>query len=459
MRIQHIYNILRCISLIVLLLIGGGDAFAQTIGEDTQEFNFYFHIKSADYDSLYMDNKEQLAALDTFLTYLENNPSVQVTHLAFRGAASPDGNYSVNRKYARLRMKWIEDIVRSRIEVPDSLVSHAFGIAWLEFAEVVRKSDLKKKQTILNIIARGGRIVNVTEGFRTDTRVLQLIDLEYGWLWLDLVKNYFDPLRTAKVTIRTQSRVLPPPQRIEQPESMVTVQEVHTAFAQTVEEEADTSSLSPKKKAPSRRILRPYTESLPLTYPGKPPRTKPYDLLKNRPFMYQLHVKTNALGWGIGMSNAAVEFDLCKHLSLNVPVYYSAWNYFVPDIKFRTFMLQPGLRFYIRENQLGWFVGAHFGMAYYNIAVDGSYRYQDHDGHSPALGGGLDLGYRMPITRSGHWWVEFSIGAGGYALHYDRFYNEPNGLMIDTQKKTYWGIDQANISFIYSINLEKGGRR
>lgn len=176
-----------------------------------------------------------------------------------------------------------------------------------------------------------------------------------------------------------------------------------------------------------------------------------------------LSVKTNALGLGLAIANAAVEIDLCKHLSFNLPVYYSAWDYFSETIKFRTLAVQPEIRYWFSEKNLkndGWFVGAHFGLAYYNIATDGEYRTQDHDGTSPALGGGLAVGYRMPISRNNRWKVEFSIGVGAYSLHHDKFRNYHNGLLVYTEKKTYIGIDQASVSFSYTFDLKrKGGAR
>lgn len=177
----------------------------------------------------------------------------------------------------------------------------------------------------------------------------------------------------------------------------------------------------------------------------------------------KLYVKTNALGLGLAIANAAVEIDLCKHWSLNLPVYYSAWDYFTETIKFRTLAVQPEIRYWFSEKNPvndGWYLGAHFGLAYYNIATDGEYRTQDHDGTSPALGGGLAVGYRMPISKNNRWKMEFSIGAGAYKLHHDKFRNYHNGLLVNTEKKTYIGIDQASVSFSYTFDLKrKGGAR
>ncbi len=171
----------------------------------------------------------------------------------------------------------------------------------------------------------------------------------------------------------------------------------------------------------------------------------------------KLSVKTNALAWSMAISNAAIEVDICRHWSFNLPIYYSGWNYFSSRTKFRTHSIQPEVRYWFKEDNDGWFSGAHFGMAYYNVAVNSTYRVQDHGGTSPALGGGLNGGYRLPISKNRRWKVEFSLGVGVYAVHYDEFRNRSNGLLVSTHKKTYIGIDQASASFSYTFNLKRKG--
>ena len=178
---------------------------------------------------------------------------------------------------------------------------------------------------------------------------------------------------------------------------------------------------------------------------------------QSQPWPRRVLVKTNAPAWGMLISNVAAEIDLDPHWSLNLPVYYSALNYFTSTIKFRTFSLQPEVRYWFSEENEGWFVGAHLGMAYFNFATDGAYRTQDHKGHSPAFGGGIAGGYRMPLSANKRWKIEFSLGAGVYSLYYDRFRNRHNGLLVDTKRKAYLGIDQVPISFVYTFYLKKKG--
>lgn len=162
------------------------------------------------------------------------------------------------------------------------------------------------------------------------------------------------------------------------------------------------------------------------------------------------------------MANAAVEVDIARHWSFSLPIYFSTINYFTPSIKFRILAFQPEFRYWFRDDNSRWFLGAHFGCAWFNIATNGPWRYQDHDGDSPALGGGISIGYRLPLTDNGKWNVEFALGAGAYSVHYDIFHNEPDGLMTGTVKRVYWGPDNVSITFSYSFDLgknKKGGER
>lgn len=171
----------------------------------------------------------------------------------------------------------------------------------------------------------------------------------------------------------------------------------------------------------------------------------------------RLYLKTNLLSWSAAITNASVEVDLARHWSFNLPVGYSAWNYLKTTYKFRTLAVQPEVRYWISGDNEGLFAGAHAGVGSYNFAFDGQYRYQDHDRRNPAVGGGLSIGYRMPVACGSRWCIEFTLGAGVYHLYYDVFRNTPDtmqGLLVDTVRKTYWGLDQASITFCYWFDLK-----
>jgi hypothetical protein len=110
------------------------------------------------------------------------------------------------------------------------------------------------------------------------------------------------------------------------------------------------------------------------------------------------------------------------------------------------------------KNNDGLFVGAHMGFAYYNFAFNGDWRYQDHNGTSPTLGGGLSLGYRLPISQNKNWKLEFAVGAGFYPLHYDVFHNLKDvkeGVLYETRNGNYIGLDNVTIGISYRIPYKK----
>lgn len=167
------------------------------------------------------------------------------------------------------------------------------------------------------------------------------------------------------------------------------------------------------------------------------------------------YLKTNILGLGLAIANVSFEVDLGKHWSFALPIYYSAWDYFTSTIKFRNFSVQPEFRYWFSKENDRFFLGAHFGMAYYNLALDSKYRSQDRNGDTPALGGGMSIGYRFPLGKSERWKMEFSVGAGYYPLEYDQFLNVPNGKLSHYEKRNYLGIDQVSMSIAYMFNRNK----
>jgi hypothetical protein len=167
-------------------------------------------------------------------------------------------------------------------------------------------------------------------------------------------------------------------------------------------------------------------------------------------------IKTNAIGWGMAISNLALEVELAKHFSFNLPVYYSGVDYFKSNTKFRIFGIYPEFRYWFKERD-GWFIGAHGGLAYYNLALGGDWRIQDTNGTTPALGGGLNVGYRMSLSKKHpRWKVEFTLGGGVYDVHYEKFVNEKDGPKAQgSVNKTAFALDNVGVSFSYSIDLKK----
>ncbi len=417
---KHLYITL------IFLLLGSICGLSQV---RNTELYINFRANETCIDAKYKNNSETIASLAHLLKQIQQDSTISIEHIFFSGTASPEGSYEINRQMSQGRLASLERFIRNQIDIPDSIINRSTdSICWEHLALMVKDSDIPHKDEILEIINASQEIVKYYN--RTiDKRVLRLMALGNGRVWREMKRSFFTKMRNAGVVvIVTKKTPLPI---------------VKTALKSNTHAVKLTDT---KSSAPNIASLYRY-----------------YVTDSKEEHINNLHVKTNLLGLGLGIANAAVETDLCKHLSFNLHGYYSAWNYFTSSIKFRAFALQPEVRYWFSNKNIcndGLFTGVHFGIAWYNIAVKGEYRYQDHNGNSPALGGGLTLGYRLPISKNSRWKAEFSLGAGIYNLQYDKFRNYGNRLLVSTHEHTYIGLDQATVSFTYTFELNrKGGSR
>lgn len=418
------------VSILILLLFCTSLAHSQ---ERRTEVCFEFRVNSMTIDSTYSDNAARMREIITFLQNVRQDSTTHIAEVSFRGAASPEGSYQLNRKLARGRLSVLERLVRQEIDIPDSIITRDDNyIPWDYLKSQIERSDLQDRDSVLAILEEEARLTDYHHaGTHIDNRIVKLKRLDGGKVWQQMNRLYFSRMRNAYAVIVTYKEEIPP---VREPITVPAITEVEPEPA-----------IEPEKAEPDTvTVAEPVIPAI-------------------EEWHRHLHLKTNALGWGLAIANVAVEVDLVKHWSFTLPVYYSAWDYFKSTVKFRTFALQPEFRYWLSECNDGFFAGAHFGLAYYNLATNDDYRYQDHSRETPALGGGVSIGYRLPIGKSDRWRMEFSLGAGVYSLHYDKFHNTPrtkDGLMVESVKKTYWGIDQAAVSFSYTFDLKrKGGRK
>lgn len=162
------------------------------------------------------------------------------------------------------------------------------------------------------------------------------------------------------------------------------------------------------------------------------------------------YIKTNGVGWAMGITNVSFEFEVAKHLSFTVPMYWSSWNFPKHTTKLRILAYQPELRYWLKHEG-GFFGGAHLGIAWWNLAL-GDYRRQDHNGHYPAYGGGVSIGWRSTPAKS-RFRFEWSIGAGYYHFYYDRFENVRGGEKLSTRTRNMFIIDNATLSLVYTFRM------
>lgn len=157
-----------------------------------------------------------------------------------------------------------------------------------------------------------------------------------------------------------------------------------------------------------------------------------------------LALKTNVLYDACTLLNLAVEMQVHKKITVELPLTCSLWD-LGSEHGVRTVALQPEARWWIgNEAGRGYFVGLHAHVAWFNVKWNDN-RYQDVD--RPLLGAGLSYGYKLPLSE--HWGAEFTLGLGYANMKYNTYYNIDNGALLDTRVRHYWGVTRVGASLVY----------
>lgn len=162
-------------------------------------------------------------------------------------------------------------------------------------------------------------------------------------------------------------------------------------------------------------------------------------------------MKTNFAYWGTATPNLALEMTLSKKTTLELGGGLNLWR-FGENRKFKHWLVQPELRYWLCESFNGHFIGIHAHGAKYNaggwnIPVGRLSALKDHRYEGYLYGAGLSYGYQWIISP--RWNFELSLGGGFARIHYDKYPCVKCGTKIDEGKYNYLGVTKAAISLIY----------
>ena len=412
-------NLLKKLFVSAVLLMPCVFSYAQMTERSVE---LRFRQGSSKYEPNYRGNAERLRQFSDEIISLHRD-KYEITSAEFHAGTSPEGSERLNTRLSAERLRngiaaflavMGDDIVLHGEELT---VSSASAGTWEDLAALLEAGqDFDGRATVLKVL----RDSSLTQNAKASA-----LHRLGGGIWNYLTNIVFPELRVSGITIRL-------------------------ALAERL---PDT--------VPAVSIVRSFRLEPPVgsicAVPLKPD-TPPAGLFDKDEWVRQLRVGTNAVGLGLLLGNLSAEVDMTRNLSFHLPVYYSALNYFTSTIKFRALGFQPELRWNFTR-PAGLFVGAHFGLAYFNLATDGNWRIQTHNGNEPLIGGGVSIGYRLPLSKDKRWNLDFVLGAGAYRFNYDKFYNEPNGALAGSVSKTYWGLDNAALNFSYSFDLRRGRKK
>lgn len=167
-------------------------------------------------------------------------------------------------------------------------------------------------------------------------------------------------------------------------------------------------------------------------------------------------VKTNLLYDVTTTFNLGAELALDSKWTLDVSVNYNPWT-FADNKKWKHYMVQPELRYWLCEKFNGHFFGVHLHGGQYNIGnINTSLKFLGTD-LSPLksnrfegwfAGAGIAYGYSWILAR--HWNIEAEVGLGYAYSRFDKFNCADCGKKLESGRfHHYVGPTKAAVNLIY----------
>ena len=169
-----------------------------------------------------------------------------------------------------------------------------------------------------------------------------------------------------------------------------------------------------------------------------------------------LALKTDLSSDVLANINIGGEIGLAPKWSLDVSGDFNAWT-FGNDKRWKHWMLQPELRYWLCDRFAGHFFGAHIHGGQYNIGgintdftilgTDFS-KLKDYRFQGWFVGGGIAYGYAWVLGR--HWNIEAEIGIGYSYTRYSQYKCAGCGKKIKSNRPhNYFGPTKTAVNLVY----------
>ena len=413
--------------------------------------------------------KFNMAALE--LAKVLQDPDKELLQVWVCGSTSPDGLWADNVRLSQARTDAAVSYIKSLIRIPDSKIhKESLNEDWDRLAELVAESDMPFKDEVLYIIR------NKAWGERKTA----LQKLGGGTVWKILEKEYFPMLRCVRFAIYCRWEPTKPYLSVpDAPECELPVQECmlpqkDTIYIRDTVYYFKETVLVGKETPVETSHVEPQIQETYEQY-----RRKSLDREKkmhDTPWM--MGFKTNLLADAIVVPTLGVEFQLGRHLSLDIQGWKTDYNVFTGQSSYtNVYGFSPEIRWWIGDRIMrkGSFIGLHGRCMWYNLVwKDGVFyqngpdrwiltdqgRYRDPGNMTPAWSVGLTYGYSLGLGRKGHWGIEFLLGVGYGKYQQNLAVTDDRGVLVfldegGHQDKTCLGITRAGINLTYRFSLRK----
>ncbi len=354
-----------------------------------------------------LTNDSLLHQLENEIIPVVNRDSMCLVRLILRGAASPEGPYDNNVMLSKRRARMLSDFLRHRLTVPvyeSSYSVETIAEDYYLLLTMMRRADdpdYAFVRRFVDFYVPRGELALLKHRLKMQRK---------GTLWRRLLRQYFPDLRAARLVLV-----------FERPFALDSVR----AVPLTVPDETlaiDRPELLLSYQQPRRELLSLKTNLL-------------FDFAY-MPFSYNR--------W-CPIPNVALEYyPLHGHFTFGASVDFPWWQHYDAHKYFQVRNYQLEGRYYFRSGGIehhlpgqgaafrGFYVQAYAHAGLFCLCMNA-----DKGWIGEGYGGGVGIGYMLPISKKGHWRLEFGAQFGFFRAQHDPFQYEYRGS-VDLQDHLYY---------------------
>lgn len=165
-------------------------------------------------------------------------------------------------------------------------------------------------------------------------------------------------------------------------------------------------------------------------------------------------IKSNLISDALLNPNLGLEVGLAPRWTVNASGQLNLWS--VNKHKWRHWLIQPEVRYWLCHRFQGHFVGLHAIGGEYNFGnIPGGFNFLGSDfsklknNRFEGWGAGAGIGYGYDWAVGNHWNIEAEIGVGWIYSKYDQYPCAKCGTKIASGHHNYFGLTKAAINIVY----------
>lgn len=156
-----------------------------------------------------------------------------------------------------------------------------------------------------------------------------------------------------------------------------------------------------------------------------------------------ISLRANLLRWATLTPDLGIEWQFARRWSVAVDGSWTSWSWDNKNRRYALWEVAPEVRYYFSENNK-FYLGAQYKIGEFNYKLSGTGKQGD------LQGGGITLGYKLPIGKS--FALDFNVGAG--CLHTDyETYQVTDGVRVKDgdRSKNVWGVTDLGVTLVWKL--------